>query len=183
MIAGSQGVVRQRASLAAALAVPLDRVRVICPDVGGGFGPRTALYPEQVVTAWAARRVGRPVRWTSDRGEAFLTDFQGRDAIVRGRLALDRDGRIQALAVDFLFNVGAYSGSYVPLSNAARIATSVYDVPCATVRVRAALTNTVPTGPVPRRRPTRSRCSSSSVCSTWPPTAWPSIGSSCDGAT
>ena len=147
MIAGSQGVVRQRATLAAALEVPLERVRVICPDVGGGFGPRTSLYPEQVVVTWAARRVGRPVRWTSDRTEAFLSDFQGRDAVVHARLALDADGRIRALDADFLFNVGAQTGSYVPLSNAARIMTSVYDVPLACVRVRGVLTNTVPTGP------------------------------------
>ena len=147
MIAGSQGVVRQRAALAAALHVPLERVRVICPDVGGGFGPRTSLYPEQVVVTWAARRVGRAVRWTSDRTEAFLSDFQGRDAVVHARLALDADGRIRALDADFLFNVGAQTGSYVPLSNAARIMTSVYDVPLACVRVRGVLTNTVPTGP------------------------------------
>jgi aerobic carbon-monoxide dehydrogenase large subunit len=147
MIAGSQGVVRQRATLAAALGVSLDRVRVICPDVGGGFGPRTSLYPEQVVVTWAARRLGRPVRWTSDRTEAFLSDFQGRDAWARGRLGVDVDGRIQALWVDFVFNVGAYTGSYVPLSNAARIMTSCYDVPVAAVRVRGVLTNTVPTGP------------------------------------
>src|SRR5205814_8007286 len=66
MVAGSQGVVRQRAQLAACLGLSADRVRVVSPDVGGGFGPRTSLYPEQVVVAWAARRLGRPVRWTSD---------------------------------------------------------------------------------------------------------------------
>ncbi|HEV7664588.1 MAG TPA: xanthine dehydrogenase family protein molybdopterin-binding subunit [Chloroflexota bacterium] len=147
MIAGSQGVVRQRASLAAALNVPLEKVRAISPDVGGGFGPRTSLYPEQVIVVWAAKRVGRPVRWTSDRTEAFLSDFQGRDAHVKARLGLTHDGRICALSVDFLFNVGAYSGSYVPLSNAARVMTGAYDIPRASVGVRAALTNTVPTGP------------------------------------
>ncbi|HEY0582387.1 MAG TPA: molybdopterin cofactor-binding domain-containing protein, partial [Chloroflexota bacterium] len=147
MIAGSQGVLRQRTTLAAALNVAPDRIRVISPDVGGGFGPRTSLYPEQVVVVWAARRVGRPVRWTSERSEAFLSDFQGRDATAHARLGLDRHGRMQALQVDFLFNIGAYTGSYVPLSNAARIMTSAYDVPAASVRVRGALTNTVPTGP------------------------------------
>jgi carbon-monoxide dehydrogenase large subunit len=147
MIAGSQGAVRQRASLAAALGVSPAYVRVICPDVGGGFGPRTSLYPEQVIVTWAARRVGRPVRWTSDRTEAFLTDFQGRDATCTASLALDRDGRIQALEAAFDFNIGAYTGSYVPLSNAARIMTSAYAIPAAGVRVRGILTNTVPTGP------------------------------------
>ncbi len=147
MIAGSQGAVRQRQLLAAALGVHLDRVRVVSPDVGGGFGPRTALYPEQVIVTWAAARLGRPVRWTSDRAEAFRTDFQGRDASFVCRLGLDHDGRIVWLDVDAVWNVGAYTGSYVPLSNAARVMTSVYDIPSARVRVRGALTNTVPTGP------------------------------------
>jgi aerobic carbon-monoxide dehydrogenase large subunit len=147
MIAGSQGAVRQRATLATALSVPIDRVRVICPDVGGGFGPRTSLYPEQVVVTWASRRLGRPVRWTSTRGEAFLSDFQGRDSLARARMAFGADGLIRALSVEWLFNVGAHAGSYVPLSNAARIMTSAYDVPLACVRVRGVMTNTVPTGP------------------------------------
>src|SRR3979490_3202046 len=111
MVPGSQGVVRQRSALAAALNVAIEKVHVICPDVGGGFGPRTALYPEQVVVTWAARRVGRPVRWTSDRSEAFLSDFQGRAAVVRARLALSEDGLVRALDADFLFNVGAQAGS------------------------------------------------------------------------
>ncbi len=147
MIAGSQGVVRQRLMLAAALGVSREQVRVVSPDVGGGFGPRTALYPEQVLVTWAAKRVGRPVRWTSDRTEAFLTDSQGRDSVMSTRLGLQRDGRILALEVDALWNIGAYTGSYVPLSNAARIMTSVYDIGCACVRVRGALSHTVPTGP------------------------------------
>src|SRR5205807_2240211 len=121
MIAGSQGAVRQRATLAQALGMPLERVRVISPDVGGGFGPRTSLYPEQVVVTWAARRVGRPVRWTSTRSEAFLADFQGRDSVTRARLALSRDGMIEALAVACVFDAGGRTVSYVPMSNAARI--------------------------------------------------------------
>ena len=92
MIAGSQGAVRQREYLAAALNVPLERVHVVCPDVGGGFGPRSNIYAEQVVVTWAARRVGRPVRWTSDRSEAFLTDYQGRDSLATARIALDKSG-------------------------------------------------------------------------------------------
>jgi carbon-monoxide dehydrogenase large subunit len=87
------------------------------------------------------------VRWTSERTEAFLTDFQGRDALATARLGLTEAGRITALDVDLTFNIGAHSGSYVPLSNAARIMTSVYDVPTACVRVNAVLTNTLPTGP------------------------------------
>jgi aerobic carbon-monoxide dehydrogenase large subunit len=147
MIAGSQGAVRQRAALAQALNVPVERVRVISPDVGGGFGPRTSLYPEQVVVVWAARRIGRPVRWTSTRSEAFLTDFQGRDSVMRGRLAVRADGAILGLAVRAEFNVGGRPVSYVPLNNAARILTSVYDIPTACAHVQAVLSNTVPTGP------------------------------------
>jgi len=147
MVAGSQGVVRQRAALAAALDVPLERVRVISPDVGGGFGPRTSLYPEQVAVAWAARKVGRPVRWTATRTESFLSDFQGRGSVARARLGLDGTGRIGALAVEFHFDVGGRTVSYVPLSNAARILTGVYDIPIAAARVKGVLCPRVPTGP------------------------------------
>jgi len=148
IVAGSQGVTRQHTALAAALQVTPDRVRVVCPDVGGGFGPRSYLHAEQVVVAWAARRVGRPVRWTSDRSEAFLTDYQGRDSLTIARLGLDRTGRISALAADCVYNIGAHTiGGYVPLANFSRILTSVYDVPHAWVRMRGVLTNTGCTGP------------------------------------
>jgi carbon-monoxide dehydrogenase large subunit len=147
LISGSQSAHIQRAALAGALKVAPERVRVICPDTGGGFGSRTYLNPEPVVVTWAARRVRRPVKWTGDRTEAFLTDYQGRDSITKARLALDKDGRIRAFAFDMLGNVGAHTVSYVPLNNAYRISTTVYDVPVAHARVRAAVTNTVPTGP------------------------------------
>ena len=147
-IAGSQGVSRQQATFAAALRVPADRVRLVCPDVGGGFGPRSRVYAEQVVVTWAARRVGRPVRWTSDRSEAFLTDYQGRDSLTTARLGLDRRGRLRGLAADCLFNVGAHTiGAYVPMANFSRVLCSVYDVPHAYVRMRGVLTNTGATGP------------------------------------
>ncbi|GAC1320959.1 MAG: xanthine dehydrogenase family protein molybdopterin-binding subunit [Chloroflexota bacterium] len=147
LIAGSQGVNRQQTVLASALNVDPAAVRVICPDVGGGFGPRTNLYPEALCVLWASRRVGRPVRWTSTRSEAFLADYAGRDADATARIGLDRGGRLLALSVDLVHNIGAYTGSYVPLSNAARIMSSAYDLPHVTVRVRGALTHTVPTGP------------------------------------
>src|SRR5690606_7626453 len=91
LISGSQGVVRLRLSLAAALDVAPSKVRVVCPDVGGGFGPRTAIYVEQVAVAWAARRIGRPVKWTCDRSEAFVSDYQGRDQLIRATMGLSRD--------------------------------------------------------------------------------------------
>ncbi len=145
LISGSQGVVRQQEALAAALKVPPAAVRVVSPDVGGGFGPRTFLQPEQAVVVWAARRLGRPVKWTSDRSEAFVSDYQGRDSILHAALAVDPDGRILGYEVDLLGNLGAHTVSFAPLANARRILTTVYHVPAASCRVRGALTNTVPT--------------------------------------
>ncbi len=147
LISGCQGVHRVRQPLALCLNVPPERVRVICPDVGGAFGARTNLYPEQVIVAWAARRLGRPVRWTADRNEAFLTDYTARDLVTSARLAFDRDGRMLALALELTANIGAHTVSYVPLSNGYRVAPTVYDVPLACVRLRGVMTNTVPTAP------------------------------------
>jgi carbon-monoxide dehydrogenase large subunit len=147
LISGCQGVHRVRHPLAGCLNVPQERVRVICPDVGGGFGSRTNLYPEQVVVVWTACRLGRPVKWTGDRTEAFLTDYTARDVVTRARLALDRNGRMLALALELTANTGAHTVSYVPLSNGYRVAPTVYDVPIAWVRLRGVMTNTVPTAP------------------------------------
>ena len=147
LISGCQGVHRVRHPLADCLKVPQERVRVICPDVGGGFGSRTNLYPEQVAVVWAARRVGRPVKWTGDRHEAFLTDYTARDVVTAARLAFDRDGRMLALDLELTANIGAHTVSYVPLSNGYRVAPTVYDVPIACVRLRGVMTNTVPTAP------------------------------------
>ena len=147
LTAGSQGVVRQRVTLAECLNLPVPQVRVVSPDVGGGFGPRTPLSPEAVLVAWAARRLGHAVRWISDRGEAFLTDFQARDLETRAALALDADGRILALRCGLLGNIGAYTASFVPLANGSRIVSTVYDVPVAAVHLRGALTNSVPIAP------------------------------------
>ena len=147
LISGCQGVHRVRHPLADCLKVPQERVRVICPDVGGGFGSRTNLYPEQVAVVWAARRVGRPVKWTGDRHEAFLTDYTARDVVTAARLAFDRNGRMLALDLELTANIGAHTVSYVPLSNGYRVAPTVYDVPIACVRLRGVMTNTVPTAP------------------------------------
>src|SRR3546814_5995555 len=147
LISGSQGAQRQKAALASTLKVPAERIRVVCPDVGGGFGPRSNLSPEQAVVVSGARRVGRPVKWTRNRSEAFLTDYQGRDLVTTARLALDGRGRIRALSVDLLGNVGAHTVSYVPLSNGYRVLSTVYHVPTAHVSIRGVLPNTVPTAP------------------------------------
>jgi carbon-monoxide dehydrogenase large subunit len=147
LISGGQGVHRPRQVLAESFKLSEDKLRVICPDVGGGFGPRNNLYPEQAAVVWAARRVGRPVKWTSDRTEAFLTDYQGRDLVTTARLALRRDGTFLAIALDHIGGVGGQTVTYVPLSNAYRVATTVYDIPLMHMRVRGVMTNTVPTAP------------------------------------
>jgi aerobic carbon-monoxide dehydrogenase large subunit len=147
LISGCQGAHRLRHAIAGCLNVAQERVRVLCPDVGGAFGSRFNIYPEQVAVVWAARRVGRPVKWTGDRHEAFLTDYTARDVVTSARLGLDRKGSILALALELTANTGAHTVSYVPLSNGYRVAPTVYDVPIAWVRLRAAMTNTVPTAP------------------------------------
>jgi carbon-monoxide dehydrogenase large subunit len=147
VIAGSQGVARHRACLAAALAVPPEKIRAISPDVGGGFGSRTSLYPESVLVAWAARRVGRPVRWLSDRSEAFLTDFQGRDMVTRAAAAFDRHGKLLAVRFTLDGNMGAYPASFAPLANCHRLIATVYHAPAGYARVRGVLTNSTPTAP------------------------------------
>jgi carbon-monoxide dehydrogenase large subunit len=145
--AGGQGVMRQRAAIAGALRVAPERVRLISPDVGGGFGARTNVHVEPLLVAWAARRVGRTVRWTADLGEGFVTDYHGRDIVVRARMALGQDGRIRAMRYDYLANLGAYTINFASMQNVVRIATGLYHVPAAHVRVRALLTNTTPTAP------------------------------------
>jgi carbon-monoxide dehydrogenase large subunit len=147
IVTGSQGAVRVKNTIAACLVVPPERVRAVTHDVGGAFGLLNNVYPEQVMVTWAARQVGRPVKWTGDRAQAFLTDYQGRDIVTEGRLALTADGKILALAVVMTGNVGGHPVTYVPLSNAYRVTPTVYDIPVATVAIRGALTNTVPTAP------------------------------------
>lgn len=147
LMSGCQGVHRIRHPLAVCLKEPQENVHVICPDVGGGFGSRTNLYPEQVAVVWAARRVGRPVKWTGDRTEAFLTDYNARDVVTKARLGFSKRGRILAMDLELTANTGAHTVSYVPLSNGYRVAPTVYDVQVAHIRLRAAMTNTVPTAP------------------------------------
>ncbi|PCI04108.1 MAG: xanthine dehydrogenase [Hyphomicrobiales bacterium] len=147
MIAGSQGAVRQRDTLAAALGIDRALVEVTCPDTGGGFGPRTNLSPEQPILAIAARKVGRPVRWVSTRTESFLTDYQARDLVYSARMGFDNDGRILGYSVEMTGNVGAYTVAFVPMANSFRVMTTVYHVPVAGVTIRGAMTNSVPTAP------------------------------------
>tara|TARA_R110002110_G_scaffold395138_2_gene609565 strand:+ start:56361 stop:58700 length:2340 start_codon:yes stop_codon:yes gene_type:complete len=128
---------------------PAD-VRVLVDDVGGGFGMKTHPYPEQILVLVAARRLGRTVRWISDRTEAFLSDLHGRDHISDCELAMDKDGKFLAVRVKTVANIGAYScsaGVSVPTQIGPKILTSVYDVPLADVEVKCVVTNTAPVGP------------------------------------
>src|SRR6478752_3049771 len=147
LISGNQGVHAPRMVLAESFGLPQEKIRFICPDVGGGFGLRNNLYPEQASILWAARRFGRPVKWTNDRSESFLTDYAGRDLVTTARLALTKDGRITAYHVDHIGTCGGQTVTYVPLSNAYRVATTVYDIPLMHMRCRSVMTNTVPTAP------------------------------------
>jgi carbon-monoxide dehydrogenase large subunit len=147
LISGTQGVHRIQSELAAGMGIAPERLRVITQDVGGAFGLRSNVYPEQLVVAWAAREIGRPVKWLGDRSETFLTDYQGRDIVATARLALDDNGRILALATDIVANVGATTVSYVPPSNYWRVMTTAYDIPATLLSIRGVLTNTVPTAP------------------------------------
>ena len=128
------------------LKLPLDRMRVITPDVGGGFGTKLFPYREYALAAVAAERLRRPVKWICDRSEHFLGDSHGRDNISTARLAVDDKGKFLALALDIVADMGAYLSCYAPYIPwlGAGMATGAYDIPVAHVRLRAAYTNTVP---------------------------------------
>jgi carbon-monoxide dehydrogenase large subunit len=145
--AGSGGVVRQKAELAKILGVEPNLVRVECGDVGGNFGTRNAFFPEFALVVWAAKRLGRPVKWTCERSEAFASDYQGRDQVIQAELALDDRGKFLAMRGSIICNTGAHTVMFVPLVKCSELLTSVYRVPAAHFRARAALSNTVPTNP------------------------------------
>jgi aerobic carbon-monoxide dehydrogenase large subunit len=144
LYAGSGGAVRHKSDLAEILGVPEAAVRVVARDVGGNFGTRNSFYPEFALVAWAARRLRRPVKWTCERREAFLTDYQARDLVSEMELALDAEGTFLALRGANTSNVGAHAVTFVPLNKGRELATSVYRLPAACVRGRAVLTNTSP---------------------------------------
>jgi aerobic carbon-monoxide dehydrogenase large subunit len=142
-----RGVAKLRLDLAQVLGVAAEQVRVVCRDMGGNFGTRNFFYPEYALLAWAARRVGRPVKWTCDRGEAFLSDYQGRDLTVEAELALDANGNFIAVRGTNLSNLGAQSASFVSLQKGLGLISGVYRIGAAHFRGRAAVTNTMPTTP------------------------------------
>ncbi len=129
------------------LGLPEHKVRVVAPDVGGGFGSKIFLYPEETALVWATRRVGRPIKWTAERSESFLTDAHGRDHVTRAELALDANGKFLALRVHTTANMGAYLSTFasaVPTILYATLLAGQYTTPAIYCEVQAVFTNTAP---------------------------------------
>ena len=126
---------------------PEHKLRVIAPDVGGGFGSKIFIYPEEVVALWASKRVGRPVKWVCDRSEAFLADAHGRDHITHAEMAFDADGKITGLRAKTIANLGAYMSTFsssVPTYLYGTLLSGQYEIPAIYCEVDAVYTNTVP---------------------------------------
>lgn len=148
LFAATQSPHRLRDNLAGSiLNVPVEKLRVICPDMGGAFGNRNSLYHEYGLALWAARRLGRPVKWTSERSEVFLSDDQGRDNLTRAELALDGEGNFLAMRVRTAAAMGAYlaAGGPGPATNNLGCLAGVYKTPAIHVEVDGYFTNTNPT--------------------------------------
>jgi aerobic carbon-monoxide dehydrogenase large subunit len=129
------------------LGLPESRLRVIAPDVGGGFGSKIFLYAEETALVWASKRVGRPIKWTSDRSEAFLTDAHGRDHSTKVELAMDAQGNFLAMRVATIANLGAYLSTFatsVPTILYATLLAGQYKTPAIYCEVKAVFTNTAP---------------------------------------
>src|SRR6187402_2148367 len=123
------------------------KLRVVAPDVGGGFGSKIFIYPEEMVALWASKKVGRPVKWTGDRTEAFLTDAHGRDHVTHAEMAFDANNKITGLKVKTYANFGAYMSlfsSSVPTYLYATLLSGQYNIPAIHANVRAVYTNTAP---------------------------------------
>jgi len=126
---------------------PEHKLRVIAPDVGGGFGSKIFIYPEEVVCLWASKKVGRPVKWVADRSEAFVTDAHGRDHVTHAEMAFDAEGKITALRAKTIANLGAYMSTFsssVPTYLYATLLSGQYGIPNIYCEVDAVYTNTVP---------------------------------------
>src|SRR3954454_5833939 len=147
---GSQGVFNMRQLLTGPLKAPVEKIRVLTGNVGGSFGMKASCYPEYPAILHAARLLGRPVKWTDERGESFLSDSHGRAHDMEQAIALDRDGRILALRVTGYGNIGAYlsNGTVLqPTGNIVKNTIGVYATPLQEVSAKAVFTNTSPVGP------------------------------------
>jgi carbon-monoxide dehydrogenase large subunit len=143
-----RGVAKVRTDLAQILGVLEERVRCVCGDMGGNFGTRNLFYPEYALLAWASRLVSRPVKWTCERSDSFLSDWQGRDLTVTAELAVDAEGKFLAARGSNLSNLGGYATAFGPLQKGIGLMSNVYAVPAVYFRGRGAVTNTVPTTPL-----------------------------------
>jgi len=129
------------------LGLPENKVRVVAPDVGGGFGSKIYLYPEDVVVTWASKQLNRPVKWTSDRSEAFVSDAHGRDHVTVAELALDKNGKFLAMRVKTTAAMGAYLSTFascIPTILYATLLAGQYTTPAIHCEVTAVFTNTAP---------------------------------------
>jgi carbon-monoxide dehydrogenase large subunit len=147
---GCQGTFPMRAMLAGPLKAPVDKIRVLTGNVGGSFGMKSSVYPEYPAVLYAAKLLGRPVKWTDERGESFLSDSHGRAHDMEQEIALDKDGKILALRITGYGNIGAYlsNGTVLqPTGNIVRNSIGVYATPLQLVVTKAMFTNTTPVGP------------------------------------
>jgi carbon-monoxide dehydrogenase large subunit len=145
LYAGSGGAVRQKSELVSVLGIAPEKLRVLSHDVGGNFGTRNRVFVEFGLVLWAAKKIGRPVKFTATRSEAFLSDYQGRDLVTKVELALDAKGKFLALRATNISNVGARCVSLSPLSKGAGLIPGPYAIPAAHLRAMAVFTNTTPT--------------------------------------
>ena len=144
---GSQGVHGMRDAITPCLNVKADKLRVITPDVGGGFGTKVFAYREYPLALIAAKRLGKPVKWRCDRSEHFVADAHGRDNVVIMKMAMDESGKFLALDVDLIAAMGAYLHQYGPFipTLGTTIATGIYDIPACRFHIRGVYTHTTPT--------------------------------------
>ena len=129
------------------LGIPESKMRVVAPDVGGGFGSKIFLYAEETALVWASKRVGRPIKWTAERSESFLTDAHGRDHVSTAELAMDAEGNFLALRVHTIANLGAYLSTFassVPTILYATLLAGQYKTPAIYCEVKSVFTNTAP---------------------------------------
>jgi len=145
LYAGSGGAVRQKRELEEVLGLKPDSLRVLSHDVGGNFGTRNRVFVEFGLVLWAAKKLGRPVKFTATRSEAFLSDYQGRDLVTKVELALDAEGKFLAMRATNISNLGARCVSLSPLSKGAGLIPGPYAIPAASLRAMAVFTNTTPT--------------------------------------
>lgn len=129
------------------LSIPESKLRIVAPDVGGGFGSKIFHYAEEAIVTWAAGQLKKPIKWTADRSESFMSDAHGRDHVSHAELAMDKDGKFLGLRVETLANMGAYLSTFstcVPTYLYATLLAGVYTTPAIFCNVKAVFTNTVP---------------------------------------